>query len=98
VTPVAVSLWVTKTALISPLRVGAEAALEFLARHARAPGHVDHLDVEAERSAISTQSVENWPKRAISTLSPGFSVLVIAASHAPVPEPGKMKTSPVACA
>jgi hypothetical protein len=38
--------------------------------------------------------VENWPKRAISTLSPGFSVLVIAASQAAVPEPGKMKTSP----
>jgi hypothetical protein len=28
-------------------------------------------------------------------LSPGFSVLVIAASQAAVPEPGKMKTSPV---
>src|SRR6056297_2559717 len=47
------------------------------------------------RSAISTQSIENWPKRDISTRSPVLSVLVIADSHAPVPEPGKTKTRPV---
>ena len=46
-------------------------------------------------SAIFTQRCENCPKRDISTLSPGFSVLVIAASHAPVPEPGNIITSPV---
>ena len=45
---------------------------------------------------MSTQSSENWPKRAISTLSPGDSVLVIAASQPPVPEAGNMKTWPSA--
>ena len=44
---------------------------------------------------MSTQSIENWPKRDISTRSPVLSVLVIAASHAPVPEPGNTKTRPV---
>ncbi len=40
------------------------------------------------RSAIFRQSVENHPVSAISTASPGDSVLTSAASQAPVPEAG----------
>ena len=36
-------------------------------------------------SAITFQSVPNWPVSTISTRSPGDSVLTSAASHAPVP-------------
>ena len=39
-------------------------------------------------SAISFHSVANQPVRHISTVSPGESVLLSAASHAPVPEAG----------
>src|SRR5438874_11993538 len=45
---------------------------------------------------MSTQRWLNWPKRAARILSPGERVLLSAASHAPVPEDGKMKTLPVA--
>ena len=44
---------------------------------------------------MSTQSSENWPKRLIRTLSPRLSVLVMAASQAPVPDDGKRKTRPL---
>jgi len=37
---------------------------------------------------MSTHRCENWPKRDISTRSPGLSTLVIAASQAPVPDEG----------
>src|ERR1700758_2095543 len=43
---------------------------------------------------MSIQRWLNWPKRAARILSPGERVLVSAASHAPVPEDGKMKTWP----
>ena len=36
----------------------------------------------------------DWPNREASTLSPGESVLVIAASQPPVPDAGKMKAWP----
>ena len=39
-------------------------------------------------------SVANWPVSTISTLSPGERVLTSAASHAPVPEAGKITTDP----
>jgi hypothetical protein len=46
-----------------------------------------------KRSASSCHSVANCPVSDISTRSPADSVLTSAASHAPVPEDGKMKTS-----
>ena len=47
------------------------------------------------RFAISLQSEANQPVRGISTASPGESVLTSAASHAPVPEAGKITTGPL---
>ena len=47
------------------------------------------------RVAISLHSVANQPVRAISTASPGDSVLTSAASQAPVPEAGKTTTGPL---
>ena len=47
-----------------------------------------------QRAAICRHSVAKWPVSTISTLSPGDSVLTIAASQAPVPEDGKMMTGP----
>ena len=43
---------------------------------------------------MSCQRVEKWPVSNIRTRSPGESVLTRAASHAPVPEAGKMTTDP----
>src|SRR5918997_5943963 len=48
--------------------------------------------------AISAQRCENWPNLDISTRSPRLRVLLIAASHAPVPEDGYMNTRPVSLA
>ena len=47
-----------------------------------------------QRAAICRHRVAKWPVSTISTLSPGDSVLTIAASQAPVPEEGKMMTGP----
>ena len=47
-----------------------------------------------QRAAICRHSVAKWPVSTISTLSPGDSVLTIAASQAPVPDEGKMMTGP----
>ena len=47
-----------------------------------------------KRAAICRHSVAKWPVSTISTLSPGDSVLTIAASQAPVPDEGKMTTGP----
>ena len=47
-----------------------------------------------QRAAICRHSVAKWPVSTIKTLSPGESVLTIAASQAPVPEDGKMMTGP----
>src|SRR5262249_39931101 len=43
----------------------------------------------------STHNSENWPKTEASTLSPGDSVLAMADSQPPVPEPGNRKTWPL---
>ena len=43
---------------------------------------------------MSIQRWENCPNLAARTLSPGLSVLVTAASQAPVPDAGKIKTCP----
>ena len=48
-----------------------------------------------QRAAICRHSVAKWPVSTISTLSPGDSVLTIAASQAPVPEDGNMITGPL---
>ena len=47
-----------------------------------------------QRFAMLCHSVAKWPVSTISTLSPGDSVLTIAASQAPVPEDGKIMTGP----
>src|SRR5258707_4526031 len=47
-----------------------------------------------QRAAICRHSVAKWPVSTIRTLSPGESVLTIAASQAPVPDEGKMMTGP----
>ena len=57
-----------------------------------APVAGNEIDLEPKRAAICRQSVAKWPVSAISTLSPGDSVLTIAASQAPVPEDGKITT------
>ena len=53
----------------------------------------NEFDFRPSRSASSHQSVANWPVSNISTRSPGDSMLTSAASHAPVPDDGKMTTS-----
>ena len=47
-----------------------------------------------QRPAICRHRVAKWPVSTIKTLSPGESVLTIAASQAPVPEEGKIRTGP----
>jgi hypothetical protein len=47
---------------------------------------------------MSAHRSENWPNRDISTRSPRLRVLVIAASHAPVPDDGYMNTRPASVA
>ena len=48
-----------------------------------------------QRAAICCHRVAKWPVSTISTLSPGDSVLTIAASQAPVPEDGNTITGPL---
>ena len=94
VTPVAVSLWVTRTALIWCARSASRMRAELLDRGALAPVASTSIDLEAEPLRhMSIHRCENWPMRAASTRSPGESVLVSPASQPPVPEPGKMNTS-----
>ena len=47
-----------------------------------------------QRAAICRHRVAKWPVSTISTLSPGDSVLTMAASQAPVPDDGKITTGP----
>ena len=47
-----------------------------------------------KRAAIWRHRVAKWPVSTIKTLSPGDSVLTIAASQAPVPDDGKITTGP----
>ena len=94
VTPVAVSLCVARTALISWC----------LSAFSVASISSGSLPVPQGRSCLTTSRprrlqrsihrCENWPKRWARTLSPGDSVLVIAASQPPVPDAGKMKAWP----
>ena len=73
VTPVAVSLWGDEDGLDLVLRVGPETGRSNSATGTPAPQATSITSTSRpRRSAISTHSVENWPKRAIRTLSPGF--------------------------
>ena len=47
------------------------------------------------RVASLLHSAANWPVSAISTLSPGDSVLTSAASQPPLPDAGQMMTGPL---
>src|SRR6185312_13031223 len=94
VTPVAVSLWQTSTALIL---CSLSAARRCAQRSSGKPSpHSASIvsTASACRRHRSAQRCENWPKTAISTRSPGDNVLVIAASQPPVPEAGNRKTWP----
>jgi len=93
VTPVEVSLCTTHTALMAwPLSA--------LRRASIAAGSTPLRQSEAIYSASSPSftamlfhSVAKWPVSYIRTLSPGESALLSAASHAPVPEDGKINTA-----
>ena len=56
-------------------------------------GNEIDLDAEAAPPSGATGS-RKWPVSTIRTLSPGDSVLTIAASQAPVPDDGKIITGP----
>ena len=94
VTPVAVSLWQTKTALIvwdlSCSRTMRYSSIGTPLPHSTST----FLTSRPNRLHISTHSPENWPKVDVRTLSPAHSVFEIAASQPPVPEPGNTKTRP----
>jgi hypothetical protein len=91
---VAVSLWVAKTALISWAVSLARMSAYFSSGTPVPHSSSQRTTLRPMRSAISTQSSENWPNRLIKTLSPTASVFVIADSQAPVPDDGKIKTRP----
>jgi hypothetical protein len=88
VTPVDVSLWTTHTALIAcaPSARNRFSISAGLAPWRQSPGMKS--TTSDKRSASFFHRVANWPVSAISTRSPGDSVLTSAASHAPVPLAG----------
>ena len=86
--PVEVSLCTTHTALIS-------CALSSFSRASIFAGSAPLRQSDAMNSgcrpilvAIVFHRLAKWPVSTISTLSPGDSVLMRAASHAPVPDAG----------
>ena len=94
VTPVEVSLCTTATALIARSRSSASRASM---RAGSAPVRQSpsrSSTSRPSRRAISVHRVEKCPVSLISTMSPGESVFTSAASHAPVPDDGKITTSP----
>ena len=93
VTPVLVSLWVTRTALTpgSPWR----AVLSASTSTASPAGNLSVVTSAPKISAICPNRSPKEPIVAQMTLSPGERVLTIAASIAPVPEEVRMKTSPL---
>ena len=94
VTPVAVSLWQARIALIA-CPVSARSAASVRSSGTPSPHSTSCTSTsKPSRSAMSIHRWLNWPKREASNLSPGESVLVSAASQAPVPEEGKMKAWP----
>ncbi len=88
VTPVEVSLWTMQTALMAwPVSSARRASTAPGSTPWRqSPGRKSTS--RASRSARRRHRVAKWPVSAISTRSPGDSVLTRAASQAPVPEAG----------
>ena len=84
VTPVEVSLWTTITARTSSS--SASAIRSGSAPWRQSPS--SQTTSSPSSVAIARQSVAKCPVSEAITLSPGESVLTIAASHAPVPEAG----------
>jgi hypothetical protein len=93
VTPVAVSLWVTRTALMLWPRSSASAASKASAGAPSPQGRSITSTSRLWRRQSSIQRWENMPCRAARTRSPGESVLVIAASQPAVPVAGKITIS-----
>ncbi len=93
VTPVEVSLWTTQTALISCAVSSASFASTAAGSTPWRQSPSTNSGFRPRRSASSHHRVANCPVSNISTRSPGDSTLTSAASHAPVPEDGKMNTS-----
>jgi hypothetical protein len=92
VTPVAVSLWVARTALIAwPVSAASAASYSWAGMPAPQPASIT-CTLSPWRRHSSIQRCENMPLRAASTVSPGDSVLVTAASQPAVPVAGKRKT------
>src|SRR6266704_1749545 len=94
VTPVEVSLCTTITALMTWVESWASLASISAgsAPWRQSPGMKSTS--MPKRPAICRHNVAKWPVSTIRTLSPGDSVLTIAASQAPVPDEGKMTTGP----
>jgi len=94
VAPVEVSLCTTMTALmaraLSPVSLAS--ITPGSAPRRQSPG--TKSTSMPKRPAIWRHRVAKWPVSTISTLSPGDSVLTIAASQAPVPDEGKITTGP----
>lgn len=94
VTPVEVSLCTTHTALIflslSARRISSRRASSAASPH----GWSMTVTSRPSRCIMSIQRCEKTPKRKVTTLSPGQSVLVSADSQPPVPVPGKMNGVP----
>jgi len=88
VQPVEVSLCTTHTALIRWSRSCASAAPMAATSAPRRQSVSMNIASRPSFSAMSFHRVANQPVRHIRTVSPGDSVLVSAASHAPVPEAG----------
>src|ERR1700716_3347413 len=86
--PVDVSLCTTITSLMRCWRSAASRAsiCSTSAPRRQSPGTKSTSSLNF--SAMPSHSTANWPVSAIRTLSPGDSVLTIAASHAPVPDDG----------
>ncbi len=85
---VEVSLCTTQTALILCPRSAASLASISATSAPRRQSVGRNSTSSLNLSAMPRHSTANWPVSAISTLSPGDSVLTIAASQAPVPEAG----------
>ena len=88
VTPVDVSLWTTSTAR-SSCAVSATSRASTCAMGTPSPYGTSICSTSTPyAAAVFAKPVEKWPLTTASTRSPGDSVLTIAASHAPVPDPG----------
>ena len=94
VAPVDVSLWTTITALMACAASSASLASIWAGSAPRRQSPATKSTSIPKRPAIWRHRVAKWPVSTIRTLSPGESVLTIAASQAPVPDEGKMTTGP----